>query len=135
MAELFTRTRESKEFFLNVMTGNKKDMGEYSWNLGYFPFEVEGVRHGIASDNSTPEERATDLKARFPDLAAINEYLAQIFPNDKKARARAVKADGVACANCQGELIEINVPNHTHEFYLNFLYSPDCARGAQLTNE
>ena len=124
----------SKEDYQGMMNSRNSEGYPWDgWQLGFFPFEVEGVRSGsFKVDGSTVEERVEDLKRVLPDLAAVNAFMESVFPKDNKARAKKVEVKGVACNDCGGDLIEITVPHVSGGMYLGYIYSLDCARGAQI---
>lgn len=127
------RLAEKQRYYQEIMESvNGPDYPWFGWGVGFFPFNVEGVRSGLVKEGSTPEERAEDLERVLPNLAAVNAFMEKSFAKDKRARAKAVNIEGVACKDCGGELIEITVPHISGQMYLGFLYSPDCARGAQI---
>ena len=121
----------SKDAYQAMM--NEKNRLWLPWALGFFSFEVEGVRSGsMKIDGSTLEQRAEDLKSVLPDLNAVNAFMESVFPDNPKARAKKIEVKGVACNDWHGDLIEITVPHISGGMYLGFIYSPDCAHGAQI---
>lgn len=126
-------SREALYYSQLMESVNSKDYPWIGWGLGKFPFKMEGVCSGVLEeDGTTPEQRAEDLKKLLPNLEAVNKFMEQLFPDDNKARAKAIKVEEVACKDCGGQLIDITIPHISGKMYLGFIYSPDCGRGAQI---